>query len=132
VPQEPVLMPGTVAENLALGRPGTDRAGLEAAARDAGVHDFIRSLPRGYDTVVGDGAIRMSVGEKQRLNLARAFARKARVLLLDEPTSALDADNERRVLDALRTQRGRRTILMVAHRENTLAIADRVVRMDPG
>jgi ABC-type multidrug transport system fused ATPase/permease subunit len=74
----------------------------------------------------------MSVGEKQRLNLARAFARKARVLLLDEPTSALDADNERRVLDALRTQRGRRTILMVAHRENTLAIADRVVRMDPG
>ncbi len=131
VPQEPVLMPGTVADNLALGRPGTARSALEAAARDAGVHDFIRSLPMGYDTVVGDGAIRMSVGEKQRINLARAFAREARVLLLDEPTSALDAANEQRILDALQTQRGRRTILMVAHRQNTLAIADRVVRMGP-
>ena len=128
VPQEPVLLPGTVADNLAFGRPGATRAALEAAARDAGVHDFIGSLPMGYDTVVGDGALRMSVGEKQRLNLARAFVREARVLLLDEPTSALDAANEQCVLDALRSQRGRRTILMVAHRENTLAVADRVVR----
>jgi ATP-binding cassette subfamily B protein/subfamily B ATP-binding cassette protein MsbA len=131
VPQEPVLLPGTVADNLAFGRPGAKRGDLEAAAREAGVHDFIMTLPMGYDTVVGDGAIRMSVGEKQRLNLARAFVRDARVLILDEPTSALDADNERHVLQALRGQRGRRTLIMVAHRENTLAIVDRVVRLGP-
>jgi ABC-type multidrug transport system fused ATPase/permease subunit len=133
VPQEPVLLPGTVADNLAYGRPVATRAELESAAREAGVHDYIRSLPMGYDTVVGDGAIRMSVGERQRLNLARAFVRDAPVLILDEPTSALDAENERRILEALSRQRGKRTILMVAHRPQTLSVADRVIRLEsPG
>jgi ABC-type multidrug transport system fused ATPase/permease subunit len=131
VPQEPVLLPGTIADNLAYGRPDASRAELTAAARDAGVHDYILSLPMGYDTVVGDGAIRMSVGERQRLNLARAFVRGAPILLLDEPTSALDAANEQRILDALARQRGRRTLIMVAHRPQTLAIADRVIHLAP-
>ena len=129
VPQEPVLLPGTVADNVAYGSPGRSREAVEAAAVAAHAHDFIRRLPRGYDTVVGDGAIRMSVGEKQRLNLARAFLRDAPVLLLDEPTSALDEGSEELVLRALVQLRHGRTVLMIAHRERTLAMVDRVVRM---
>jgi ATP-binding cassette subfamily B protein/subfamily B ATP-binding cassette protein MsbA len=129
VPQEPVLLPGTVADNIAYGSTGVSREAVEAAAAAAQAHDFIRRLPRGYDTVVGDGAIRMSVGEKQRLNLARAFLRDAPVLLLDEPTSALDEGSEELVMRALAQLRHGRTVLMIAHRERTLAIVDRVVRM---
>lgn len=131
MPQEPVLLPGTVAENLAYGRPSASRDEIVAAAREANVHDFILGLPKGYDTPVGDGALRMSVGERQRLNLARALVRDAPILLLDEPTSALDADNEQRILAALARQRGRRTVLMVAHRPQTLSVADRILRLNP-
>ena len=127
MPQEPVLLPGTIAENLAYGKPGATQAEIEAAAADAQAHDFICRLPDGYQTRVGDGAIHMSVGEKQRLSLARAFLRNAPILLLDEPTSSLDATSERLVLEALRRLRKGRTTLMVAHRLNTLAIVDRTI-----
>jgi len=127
MPQEPVLLPGTLAENLAYGKPGATRAEIEAAADAAQAHDFIRRLPAGYDTRVGDGALHMSVGEKQRLSLARAFLRNSPILLLDEPTSALDATSERLVLDALSRLRKGRTTLMVAHRLNTLSLVDRTI-----
>lgn len=127
MPQEPVLLPGTIAENLAYGKPGATQAEIEAAAADAQAHDFICRLPDGYQTRVGDGAIHMSVGEKQRLSLARAFLRNAPILLLDEPTSSLDATSERLVLEALRRLRKGRTTLMVAHRLNTLTIVDRTI-----
>ncbi len=132
LPQEPVLLPISIAENIAYGMPGATREQVESAARQAQVDGFIRRLPRGYDTVVGDGAVRMSVGEKQRLNLARAFLKDAPVLLLDEPTSALDAESEQLVMDALQRLRKGRTTLMVAHRVNTLSLVDRVFRIGPG
>jgi ATP-binding cassette subfamily B protein/subfamily B ATP-binding cassette protein MsbA len=129
LPQEPVLLPISIADNIAYGLPGATRDQVESAAREAQVDGFIRRLPRGYDTVVGDGAVRMSVGEKQRLNLARAFLKDAPVLLLDEPTSALDAESEQLVMDALQRLRKGRTTLMVAHRTNTLSLVDRVFRI---
>ncbi len=129
MPQEPFLLPGTIAENLAYGKPGVPRAEIEAAADAAQAHDFIRRLPAGYETQVGDGAIHMSVGEKQRLSLARAFLRNSPILLLDEPTSSLDAASEALVLDALARLRKGRTTLMVAHRLNTLAIVDRTISL---
>jgi ATP-binding cassette, subfamily B, bacterial len=131
VPQEPILLPGSIAENLAYGRPGASLDQIRAAAKAAQAHAFIERLPQGYDTVVGDGAIHMSVGEKQRLNLARAFLKDAPILLLDEPTSALDASSETLVIEALSRLRQGRTTLMVAHRLQTLSIVDRTVTLQP-
>jgi ATP-binding cassette subfamily B protein/subfamily B ATP-binding cassette protein MsbA len=130
--QEPLLLPTSIAENIGYGRDGATRAEIEAAAHAAHADDFIRRLPTGYDTVVGDGAARLSVGEKQRLNLARAFLKDAPVLLLDEPTSALDADSEAAVLAGLRGVASGRTVLMVAHRLATLREASRIVVLDRG
>ena len=130
MPQEPVLLPGSIAENIAFGRPTASRQEIEAAAEAAQAHGFIQRLSAGYDTIVGDGAIHMSVGEKQRLNLARAFLKDAPVLLLDEPTSALDGESEELVLKALVRLRQGRTTLMVAHRFNTLSIVDRTLRLE--
>lgn len=130
--QEPLLLPTTVAENLAYGRPDSTRAEVEEAARQANADEFIRRLPLGYDTVIGDGATRLSVGEKQRINLARAFLKNAPILLLDEPTSALDVESEELILAGIKTLAKNRTTLMVAHRLETLKIADRVVSLRNG
>lgn len=130
--QEPLLLPTTVAENIGFGREGATRAEIEAAARAAQAHDFIERLPKGYDTRVGDGAARLSVGEKQRIHLARAFLKDAPVLLLDEPTSALDGQSEAAVLAAVQRLTKGRTTLMVAHRPETLHIAHRIVRLEGG
>jgi ATP-binding cassette subfamily B protein/subfamily B ATP-binding cassette protein MsbA len=125
--QEPLLLPATVAENIGYGLRDASRADIEAAAKTAHAHEFIMSLPKGYDTVVGEGAARLSVGEKQRLNLARAYLKDAPVLLLDEPTSSLDIENETLIAASLQELRKGRTTLVVAHRLNTIRNADRVV-----
>ncbi len=130
--QEPLLLPTTVAENIGFGRDGATRAEIEAAARAAQAHEFIQRLPQGYDTRVGDGAARLSVGEKQRIHLARAFLKDAPVLLLDEPTSALDGESEAAVLAAVQRLTCGRTTLMVAHRPETLHIAHRILRLEAG
>ncbi len=130
--QESLLLPTTIAENIGYGRAGATRAEIEAAASAANAHEFIRRLPQGYDTVVGDGAARLSVGEKQRLNLARAFLKDAPILLLDEPTSALDAESEGLVLASLRRLMKGRTTLMVAHRLATIREVDRIVVLNAG
>jgi len=130
--QEPLLLPTTVAENIVFGREGATRAEIEAAARAAQAHDFIERLPQGYDTRVGDGAARLSVGEKQRIHLARAFLKDAPVLLLDEPTSALDGQSEAAVLAAVQRLTRGRTTLMVAHRPETLHVAHRILRLEGG
>jgi ATP-binding cassette subfamily B protein/subfamily B ATP-binding cassette protein MsbA len=130
--QESLLLPTTIAENIGYGRAGATRAEIEAAANAANAHEFIRRLPQGYDTVVGDGAARLSVGEKQRLNLARAFLKDAPILLLDEPTSALDAESEGLVLASLRRLMKGRTTLMVAHRLATIREVDRIVVLNAG
>ena len=132
VPQEPILLPVTIAENIAYGKPDATPAEIEAAARAAHAHDFIQKLPQRYDTVVGEGAARLSVGEKQRLNLARAFLKNAPILLLDEPTSALDSESEALVVASLERLMQGRTTLIVAHRLSTIRRAGRILVMNNG
>lgn len=130
--QEPILLPTTIAENIAYGRPGATRAEIEAAAKAANAHGYIEKLPQRYDTVVGDGAARLSVGERQRLNLARAFLKDAPILLLDEPTSALDAESEALVVESLKRLMCGRTTLMVAHRLSTIRDVDQILVLEDG
>jgi ABC-type multidrug transport system fused ATPase/permease subunit len=105
---------------------------IEEACRAASVHDFMTSLPSGYDTMVGELGDTLSGGERQRLGLARAFLHDAPFLLLDEPTSNLDSLNEGAILASLDAQRGKRTVLLVSHRSSTMAIADKTVSMESG
>jgi len=130
--QEPILLPTSIAENIAYGRPGATRAEIEAAAKAANAHVFIEKLPQKYDSLVGDGAARLSVGERQRLNLARAFLKDAPILLLDEPTSALDAESEALVVDSLKRLMRGRTTLIVAHRLSTIRDLDKILVLEDG
>jgi ABC-type multidrug transport system fused ATPase/permease subunit len=130
--QEPILLPATVAENIAYGRPTASSTDIEAAARAAHADGFIRKLPRQYETVVGEGATRLSVGEKQRLNLARAFLKDAPVLVLDEPTSALDAESEALVVAGLDALMRGRTTLLAAHRLATIRRAPKIMVLEDG
>jgi ABC-type multidrug transport system fused ATPase/permease subunit len=130
--QHPVLVPGTVAANVALGRPGAGRGEVEEAARRAGADRFVRELPCGYDTVVGAGGHGLSAGQRQRLGLARALLRDASLLVLDEPTVHLDADAAARVAATLEALRRTRTILLITHDPALAARADRVVALDAG
>lgn len=127
VSQEPVLLPGTVADNIAYGRPDATPAQIEAAARESNAHEFIERLSDGYQTQLrGDGG-GLSVGQRQRIAIARALLKDPKVLLLDEPTSALDAESEAAVQQALdRLVRGR-TVLLIAHRLSTVVKADAIV-----
>ena len=130
--QEPILLPTSIAENIAYGRPGATRAEIEAAAKAANAHVFIERLPQKFDTLVGDGAARLSVGERQRLNLARAFLKDAPILLLDEPTSALDAESESLVVESLKRLMRGRTTLIVAHRLSTIRDLDKILVIEDG
>ena len=130
--QEPILLPASIAENIAYGKPDATRAEIEAAAQAANADKFIAKLPNGFDTVVGDGGTRLSVGERQRLNLARAFLKDAPILLLDEPTSALDADSEALVVASLFNLMKGRTTLMVAHRLTTISRVDKILVLQDG
>jgi len=116
VPQHPHLFATTVANNIALGQPDAPRAEIAAAARLTGADDFIRRLPRGYDTVLTEGARDLSAGQRQKIALARAFLRRAPVLLLDEPTAHLDPASADRVMTAIQTQLADRTVVIVTHR----------------
>ena len=130
--QEPILLPATIAENIAYGKPRATRSEIEQAAHAANAAAFIGKLPDGYKTIVGDGGTRLSVGERQRLNLARAFLKDAPILLLDEPTSALDADSEALVVESLFELMQGRTTLMVAHRLSTIRRVDRILVLQEG
>jgi ATP-binding cassette subfamily B protein len=132
VPQDPWMLDGTVAENVAFGRPGAGPDELEAVARATLLHDLIRRLPDGWHTQIGEGGVRLSGGQRRRIALARAILRDAPVLLLDEPTSGLDAESERAVLAALDRAAEGRTVLSVSHRLGLAARADRVVVLDGG
>ncbi len=121
-----------MAENIACGRPGADRREIEAAAKAANIHDFVITLPEGYDTTVGERGARLSGGQRQRLSLARAILRDAPILLLDEPTSALDTESEALVQEALDRLMAGRTTVVVAHRLSTIVHADRVLVLDDG
>jgi subfamily B ATP-binding cassette protein MsbA len=126
VTQEPILFDESVADNIALGRPGAGRAEIEAAARDAAAHDFILELPQGYDTRVGEGGLKLSGGQRQRIAIARAMLKNAPILLLDEATSALDTASERQVQEALNRLMHDRTTIIIAHRLSTVLDASRI------
>lgn len=132
VSQEATLFHDTVRANIALGRPGAPHAEIEAAARAAAAHDFIRALPQGYDTPVGDRGGALSGGERQRIALARAFLRNAPILLLDEATSALDAESEAQVQEALKNLSRGRSVIVIAHRLSTVRNADRILALENG
>lgn len=132
VEQDTHLFHDSIRDNLLIAKPGASDEEVEAACRAASVHDFIMTLPQGYDTMVGELGDTLSGGERQRLGLARAFLHDAPFLLLDEPTSNLDSLNEGAILASLEAQRGRRTVLLVSHRPSTMAIADKTYSMDSG
>jgi len=132
VTQEPILFDESVADNIALGRPGASHAEIEQAARDAAAHDFISQLPGGYDARVGEGGLKLSGGQRQRIAIARAMLRNAPILLLDEATSALDAESERQVQEALGRLMKDRTTIVIAHRLSTVVDADRTYVLDQG
>ena len=132
VSQVTYLFDETIEDNLRIAKPEATAAELEAACRMASVHDFIMTLPDGYRTRVGALGDNLSAGEKQRLGLARAFLRGSGLILLDEPTSNVDSINEGIILKALREQKGRKSIILVSHRESTMAVADRIYRVRDG
>jgi len=132
VPQDPVIFATTARENIRFGQAGATDAQIEAAARAANAHDFLMSLPEGYDTQVGERGVMLSGGQKQRIAIARAILRDAPILLLDEATSALDAQSERLVQDAIDAVARGRTTIIVAHRLATVKKADRIVVMEQG
>jgi ATP-binding cassette subfamily B protein len=132
VTQEAYLFSGTVAENIALGKPDATFDEIVAAARAVGAHDFITALPFGYETDVNKRGGRVSAGQRQLLSFARAFLADPVVLILDEATASLDIPSERLVQEGLTTLLADRTAIIIAHRLSTVAIADRVLVMEGG
>ena len=132
VPQDTVLFNDTVLYNIAYGRPEASKREIVAAARAAKIHDFIISLPEGYDTRVGERGLKLSGGEKQRVGIARTLLKNPPILLLDEATSALDTQTERDIQDSLRAMGEGRTVVTIAHRLSTIADADRIVVLESG
>jgi ATP-binding cassette subfamily B protein len=132
VPQETVIFGATARENIRFGRPGATDAEIEAAARAAAADEFIRKLPQGYDTFLGERGTRLSGGQRQRIAIARAILKDPPILLLDEATSSLDAESERLVQEALEFLEKDRTTVVIAHRLATVLKADRIVVMNEG
>jgi ATP-binding cassette subfamily B protein/subfamily B ATP-binding cassette protein MsbA len=130
--QEAFILPISVAENIAYGRPGATREEVVRAAEAARADEFIRRLPRGYDTVVGERGATLSGGERQRIAIARAMLKDAPILILDEPTASLDAETEAAVMGALAELMKGRTSIVIAHRLSTVRRADAVVVMEGG
>ena len=132
VSQVTYLFDETIADNLRIAKQDATQEEMEQACRMASVHDFIMTLPDGYNTRVGALGDNLSAGEKQRLGLARAFLRGSDLILLDEPTSNVDSINEGIILKALRQQKNKKSIILVSHRESTMAVADRIYRVENG
>lgn len=132
VSQTTYLFDESIEDNLRIAKPEATQQEIEEACQMASIHDFVMSLPDGYKTRVGALGDNLSAGEKQRLGLARAFLRGSSLILLDEPTSNVDSINEGIILKALREQKRSRSIILVSHRESTMAVADRVYRVEKG
>lgn len=132
VPQEPLLFHRTIRENIAYGRPDASNKKITQAAERANAHDFIKALPEGYDTMVGERGVKLSGGQRQRIAIARAMLKDAPILILDEATSALDSENEAQVQDALWHLMQKRTTIVIAHRLSTIQKMDRIVVLNEG
>ncbi|WP_455233912.1 ABCB family ABC transporter ATP-binding protein/permease [Thiogranum longum] len=132
VPQDTVLFNDTLKYNIGYARPGSTQEQIEQAARSANIHDFISSLPNGYDTVVGERGLKLSGGEKQRVAIARAILKNPRILVFDEATSSLDSHSEQVILESLRAAAKNHTTLVIAHRLSTVIDADQILVMEQG
>lgn len=132
VPQETSLFHRSIAENIAYGKLGATQAEIERAAKLANAHEFIKDLPDGYNTLVGERGIKLSGGQRQRIAIARAILKDAPILVLDEATSALDSESEALIQDALNTLMQGRTSIVIAHRLSTVASLDRIVVLEDG
>ena len=132
VPQEPAIFANSVLENIRFGRPGATIEEVEKAAKQSAAHEFIIGLPEGYDTFVGERGVLLSVGEKQRIAIARAFLRNSPILLLDEPTASLDAESENLIQRALKNLSKSRTVIVIAHRLSTVKKANKIIVLEKG
>lgn len=132
VSQETYLFEGTIEENLKIAKVNASIEDMRTACKKASIHDFIMTLPKEYKTEVGELGDKLSAGEKQRIGLARAFLRGSDIILLDEPTSNVDSINEGIILKALKEQKRNKSIILVSHRESTMAIADRLYKFQNG
>jgi ABC-type multidrug transport system fused ATPase/permease subunit len=132
VQQDVVVLAGSIRDNLRYGRLDADDTAIEDAARAAHAHEFISRLERGYDTELSEAGSGLSTGERQRLSTARAFLKRAPILILDEPTAALDVVSEELVMEALHELRRARTLFVIAHRLSTVRSADRILVMERG
>jgi ATP-binding cassette subfamily B protein len=132
VPQDTVLFNDTIRYNIRYGRPGASDEEVEAAAKLAQIHKFVLSLPKGYDSMVGERGLKLSGGEKQRVSIARTILKGPPILILDEATSALDSHTEQDIQDALRKVSKNRTTLVIAHRLSTVIDADEIIVLEAG
>jgi ABC-type multidrug transport system fused ATPase/permease subunit len=130
--QDTILFRGTIAENIAFGKPGATREEIVEAAKLANADEFISKMPLGYDTLVGDRGSTLSGGQRQRIGIARVMVRNSPILLLDEPTAALDSESEKLVIDALEKLMKGRTVIAIAHRLSTIRDADKIVVISGG
>jgi ATP-binding cassette, subfamily B, heavy metal transporter len=132
VPQDTVLFADTIGYNIAFGRPGSTQEDIEQAARVAHLHDFILSLPEGYDTTVGERGVKLSGGERQRVSIARAALKRPRIYVFDEATSSLDSRTEGEILCNLEEIARHSTALVIAHRLSTVVHADEILVLESG
>jgi len=130
--QDPVLFSTSIGENIAYARPDASHGDIVAAARAANIHDFVASLPEGYDTPVGERGMRLSGGERQRLALARAFLKDTPILILDEPTSSVDIKTEAAIMESMERLMAGRTTFLITHRVTALKGCDVVLRIEQG
>ena len=132
VSQNVFLLPESIADNIAYGKKNATMDEIIKACKNANIHDFIMSLPQGYDTVVGERGVRLSGGERQRISIARAFLKNAPILLLDEPTSAIDVETEKLIQEAIDRISVGKTVIIIAHRLNTVIGADNIYVLSDG
>jgi ABC-type multidrug transport system fused ATPase/permease subunit len=130
--QEPLLFNGTITDNIRYSRPGATMADIEAAAKTAEIHEFITSLPDGYKTEIGSEGTDLSLGQKQRITIARAVVADPAILIMDEATSALDSESERAIQTAMNRVLANRTSFIVAHRLSTIRNANRIILLKDG
>ena len=132
VMQESILFSGSLLDNIRYGRPEADMASIQEATKAANAHDFITSLPHGYNSAVGERGVTLSGGQRQRIAIARAILKNPRLLIFDEATSALDTESERQIQDAMQKLMRGRTTFVIAHRLSTILQADKIVVMQQG
>jgi ATP-binding cassette subfamily B protein len=132
VPQESILFHRSIEENIAYGRPEATKEEIINAAKKAFCHDFIKKLPDGYASLVGERGVKLSGGERQRVAIARAFLRNASILILDEPTASLDSESEAYIQTSLEELMRDRTCLVIAHRLSTIMHMDRIIVLEHG